>query len=108
MRRPGSTREPEMSVYETTPRPLPLGTLTTHRVVTAVEQTVARLNAWRRARLTEAALRDLSDTQLADIGVSRGDIADFADSPARRGALSAPAARPAPGPRAWRTAHRQP
>ena len=73
-----------MSVYETTPRPLPLGTLTTHRVVSVVEQVFYRLAAWRRARLTEAALRDLSDAQLTDIGVQRGDIADFADSLARR------------------------
>lgn len=73
-----------MSVYETTPRPLPLGTLTTHRVVTAVEQTFTRLAAWRRARQTEAALRDLSDAQLSDIGVLRGDIAGFADSLSRR------------------------
>ena len=73
-----------MSVYETTPRPLPLGTLTTHRVVTAVEQVFSRLVAWRRARQTEATLRSLSDAQLADIGVLRGDIADFADTLARR------------------------
>ena len=26
-----------MSVYQTTPRPLPVGTLTTHRIVTAIE-----------------------------------------------------------------------
>lgn len=74
----------EMSVYETTPRPLPVGTLTTHRFVTAIEQAFGRLTSRRRARLTEAALRDLSDAQLTDIGVQRGEIADFADSLARR------------------------
>lgn len=73
-----------MSVYEVTPRPLPLGTLTTHRVVSVVEQAFARLANWRRARLTEAALRDLSDAQLSDIGVRRGEIGDFADALARR------------------------
>ena len=73
-----------MSVYQTTPRPLPLGTITTHRVVAVVEQTFNRLAAWRRARLTEAALRDLSDLQLADIGVQRGEIADFADALSQR------------------------
>ena len=73
-----------MSVYETTPRPLPLGTLTTHRVVSAAERLMNRLAGWRRARQTEAALRDLSDAQLSDIGVRRGEIADFADSLARR------------------------
>ena len=73
-----------MSVYETTPRPLPVGTLTTHRVVSAVERLMNRLAGWRRARQTEAALRDLSDAQLSDIGVRRGEIADFADALARR------------------------
>ena len=73
-----------MSVYQTTPRPLPVGTLTTHRIVTAIEHVLTRLASWRRARLTEAALRDLSDAQLTDIGVQRGDIAEFADSLARR------------------------
>lgn len=73
-----------MSVYETTPRPLPVGTITTHRVVTMFEHALTRLAAWRRARQTEAALRDLSDAQLSDIGVARGEIADFADSLARR------------------------
>jgi uncharacterized protein YjiS (DUF1127 family) len=73
-----------MSVYQTTPRPLPLGTLTTHRAVTAVEQAFARFADWRRARLTEAALRDLSEAQLKDIGVRRGQISDLADALARR------------------------
>lgn len=73
-----------MSVYETAPRPLPLGTVTTHRAVTAVEHAFSRLATWRRARLTEAALRDLSDAQLSDIGVRRGEIADFADALAHR------------------------
>ena len=73
-----------MSVYETTPRPLPLGTLTTHRAVSALEQAFNRLAGWRRARLTEAVLRDLSDAQLNDIGVRRGEIADGADALAGR------------------------
>ena len=79
---PESTKE--MSVYQTTPRSLPLGTLTTHRVVSAVEHVVTRLTAWKRARQTEAALRDLSDAQLSDIGLRRGEITDFADSLSRR------------------------
>ena len=39
-----------MSVFQTTPRPLPVGTLTTHRVVTAIEHVLTRLASWRRAR----------------------------------------------------------
>jgi uncharacterized protein YjiS (DUF1127 family) len=67
-----------MSVYETTPRPLPLGTLTTHRVVSALEHLLARFAARRNARLTEAALLELSDPQLADIGLHRGEIREAA------------------------------
>jgi hypothetical protein len=51
----------EMSVYETTPRPLPLGTITTHRLVTAFEHLLSRLAARRNARQTEATLLELSD-----------------------------------------------
>jgi len=72
-----------MSVYETTPRPLPVGTVTTFRVVTAFEGLFGRLAAWRRARATERALRDLSDAQLSDIGLHRGLISDVADAIAR-------------------------
>lgn len=73
-----------MSVYEITPRPLPLGTITTHRAVSAVERLLIRLGGWRLARQTEAVLRNLSDAQLSDIGLTRGEIADFADALARR------------------------
>lgn len=73
-----------MSVYEITPRPLPLGTLTTHRVVSVFEQAFNRLASWRRARLTKAALRSLSDAQLNDVGLRRGEIADLADTLAGR------------------------
>jgi uncharacterized protein YjiS (DUF1127 family) len=73
-----------MSVYETTPRPLPLGTLTTHRAVSAVEALIATFRTWRAARATENALRDLSDAQLSDIGLHRGAIHDVAGALARR------------------------
>jgi uncharacterized protein YjiS (DUF1127 family) len=74
----------EMSVYEITPRPLPVGTITTHRVVSTVERLLIRLDGWRRARRTEAVLRNLSDAQLSDIGLHRGQIAEFADALAHR------------------------
>jgi uncharacterized protein YjiS (DUF1127 family) len=82
--RPANGKPNEMSVYETTPRPLPLGTMTTHRVVSAIEQILTTLVAWRRARLTETTLNNLSDAQLADIGVRRGQISAMADRLARR------------------------
>jgi uncharacterized protein YjiS (DUF1127 family) len=73
-----------MSVYDTNPRPLPLGTLTVHRAVSAVEHMLARLAAWHSARLTAAALHELSDEQLADIGLNRGEIREIAGTLAGR------------------------
>jgi uncharacterized protein YjiS (DUF1127 family) len=64
----------KMSVYEITPRPLPLGTITAHRVVTAFEHLLTHLAALRNARRTEAVLGELTDAQLADIGLHRGQI----------------------------------
>ena len=80
----GSRKQEKMSVYETTPRPLPLGTITTHRVVSAIESLLADVRAWRAARATASALRDLSDAQLADIGLHRGAIPNVAGTLARR------------------------
>jgi len=51
----------------------------------AMEQDItAPLRAWNRARLTERQLNELSDRQLLDIGVVRGDIADLAQEVARK------------------------
>jgi uncharacterized protein YjiS (DUF1127 family) len=73
-----------MSVYETTPRPLPLGTLTTHRVISAVESLLAGLRTWHESRVTRTELCKLSDAQLSDIGLHRGAIHDVAGALARR------------------------
>jgi uncharacterized protein YjiS (DUF1127 family) len=54
------------------------------RVVDGIERAFARFSAWRGARATETALRNLSDRQLADIGLHRGDISAFAEALARR------------------------
>jgi uncharacterized protein YjiS (DUF1127 family) len=62
-----------MSVYETI-RPLPNGSVTTFRIVSAFEGLYGRFSVWRRARQTETALRELSDAQLSDIGLHRGEI----------------------------------
>lgn len=72
-----------MSVIETT-RPAPLGSITTFRVVSFLERVVDAFVAWRSARATAVALSDLSDQQLADIGLVRGQIDDVADALARR------------------------
>ena len=51
----------------------------------AMEQDVtAPLRAWNRARLTARQLNELSDRQLLDIGVVRGDIAELAQEVARK------------------------
>jgi len=51
----------------------------------AMEQDVtAPIRAWNRARLTARQLHELSDRQLLDIGVVRGDIAELAQDVARK------------------------
>ena len=51
----------------------------------AMEQDItAPIRAWNRARLTERQLNELSDRQLLDIGVVRGDIAELAQEVARK------------------------
>jgi uncharacterized protein YjiS (DUF1127 family) len=71
-----------MSVYETN-RSVPLGAVTTLRVVQMAERAIESFRAWRTARATEEALAELSDSQLADIGIHRGEIADVAQQLAR-------------------------
>jgi uncharacterized protein YjiS (DUF1127 family) len=51
----------------------------------AMEQDVtAPIRAWNRARLTARQLNELTDRQLMDIGVVRGDIGDLAQEVARK------------------------
>jgi len=51
----------------------------------AMEQDVtAPIRTWNRARLTARQLHELSDRQLLDIGVVRGDIAELAQEVARK------------------------
>jgi uncharacterized protein YjiS (DUF1127 family) len=50
-----------------------------------MEQDVtAPIRAWNRARLTARQLNELTDRQLMDIGVVRGDIGDLAQEVARK------------------------
>lgn len=72
-----------MSVYETT-RPVPLGSVSTLRVVNLFERAYDAFTTWRDARATRSALAKLSDTQLADIGLRRTHIAAVAEDLARR------------------------
>jgi uncharacterized protein YjiS (DUF1127 family) len=62
-----------MAAVETT-RPAPFGAVTTYRAVTGLSNALAALAAWNDARMTRKALNKLSDRELDDIGLCRGDI----------------------------------
>ena len=72
-----------MSVLDTN-RSVPLGAIATFRTVSFLDRALNAATAWQRARGTRAALRSLSDGQLADIGIHRGEIPDIANALARR------------------------
>ena len=62
-----------MAAVETT-RPAPFGAITTYRAITGLSGIFATLAAWNDARVTRKALSKLSDRELDDIGLCRGDI----------------------------------
>lgn len=64
-----------MAAVETT-RPAPYGAITTYRAINALSNAVIALRAWNDARVTRNALAKLSDRELDDIGLCRGDL-DF-------------------------------
>jgi len=72
-----------MSVIDTQ-NAAPLGAVAAFRVVTLFERAYDAFTAWRRARATVSVLADLSDQQLADIGLLRGEIPDVAATLASR------------------------
>ena len=72
-----------MSVYEFN-RSVPLGAVTIFRVVSLFERAAGAFGAWRNARATQGMLMQLSDQQLADIGLHRGQIPELAQGLARR------------------------
>ena len=72
-----------MSVTDTI-RSAPLGAVSTVRIVAFFERAFETFTAWRSARATATALAGLSDKQLADIGLNRGDITEVADTLAHR------------------------
>ncbi|MFQ5624452.1 MAG: DUF1127 domain-containing protein [Paracoccaceae bacterium] len=65
-------------------RPLPFGAISTFRVVQFFASLREDIATWVAARRTERALRMLSDHELNDIGLSRGDIDRVANQLARR------------------------
>ncbi|MFN6924583.1 DUF1127 domain-containing protein [Tabrizicola caldifontis] len=62
-----------MAAVETT-RPAPFGAITSYRAINALSNVAAALRAWNDARVTRKALNRLSDRELDDIGLCRGDI----------------------------------
>lgn len=62
-----------MAAVETT-RPAPLGAITTYRAIKTLSNAVAAFQAWNDARVTRNALSKLSDRELDDIGLCRGDL----------------------------------
>ena len=62
-----------MAAYETT-RTAPFGAISIFRFVQSLTEVTARFSAWNDARVTRKALAKLSDRELEDIGLCRGDI----------------------------------
>jgi uncharacterized protein YjiS (DUF1127 family) len=62
-----------MAAVDTT-RPAPFGAITTYRAISVVSNAFGTLAAWNDARVTRKALNKLSDRELDDIGLCRGDI----------------------------------
>jgi uncharacterized protein YjiS (DUF1127 family) len=62
-----------MAAVETT-RPAPFGAITTYRAINGLTNAFGVMSAWNDARVTRNALGKLSDRELDDIGLCRGDI----------------------------------
>ena len=62
-----------MAAYETS-RTAPFGAISIFRAVQGVSSMLAAVAAWNDARVTRKALSKLSDRELDDIGLCRGDI----------------------------------
>jgi uncharacterized protein YjiS (DUF1127 family) len=62
-----------MAAIETS-RPAPFGAIATYRTITFLTALVNAVAAWNDARVTRNALSRLSDRELDDIGLCRGDI----------------------------------
>jgi uncharacterized protein YjiS (DUF1127 family) len=62
-----------MAAFDTT-RPAPFGAISIFRFVQFVSDTYLSFATWNDARVTRSALGKLSDRELDDIGLCRGDI----------------------------------
>ena len=62
-----------MATYETS-RTAPFGAITVFRMVQSVGKAATSFQVWNAARITRNALSRLSNRELDDIGLCRGDI----------------------------------
>lgn len=62
-----------MAAYETS-RAAPFGAITVFRMVQTVTNALEAMKAWNSARITRKSLSRLSNRELDDIGLCRGDI----------------------------------
>ena len=62
-----------MAAFETT-RPAPFGATSTYHFIQFVSNALGTVKDWNDARVTRKALSTLSDRELDDIGLCRGDI----------------------------------
>jgi uncharacterized protein YjiS (DUF1127 family) len=62
-----------MGAFETT-RSAPFGATSTYHVIQFVSNALGMVKDWNDARVTRKALSTLSDRDLDDIGLCRGDI----------------------------------
>ena len=65
-----------MAAVQTT-RPAPFGAITTYRAIQFASTAFGSVVAWNDARVTRNALGKLTDRELDDIGLCRGDIVDI-------------------------------
>jgi uncharacterized protein YjiS (DUF1127 family) len=62
-----------MAAYESS-RAAPFGAISIFRAVQVVSEAIASVSVWNDARVTRNSLGKLSDRELDDIGLCRGDI----------------------------------
>ncbi|MCF8485827.1 MAG: DUF1127 domain-containing protein [Rhodobacteraceae bacterium] len=62
-----------MAAYETS-RPAPFGAISIFRAVQNISALLSTVANWNDARVTRKALSKLTDRELDDIGLCRGDI----------------------------------
>jgi uncharacterized protein YjiS (DUF1127 family) len=73
-----------MSATYNSNRSVPFGAISIFRATSSVEHLIQAVTVWNRARTTRRALANLSDAQLADVGITRDQISLISGALARR------------------------